>query len=302
MSSRRPPLRKTHGPWDLKVKVWQRMAHGDPDSVIETWLETSGSEYFRDRSTRGKLRDELIALPDRLARDLPEGVQAYRKELREPRPGVGPPPQHDLISNSEPADILSEDRPFFSQRLLKGATGIPNHEHGERSLALKLSFDGDELSIALACKPFPAAEVAYIEDVDVLEGGDSKARLDKVAELVAAEEVTRVVTVEEAPMFFLLELRKRGVRCNTLRWTGETSFGNIRDNYFGHFKEWLGQRRLRLPCDAMLRAELGRITVTPCGDRPSYVLANYEAAGRAEVAVIASAVAVLRPPLFGGIG
>ena len=216
--------------------------------------------------------------------------------------GQGEDKEHALPGGPDQLDVSSDDRLFFSQRLLKDATGIPDHVHGERSLALKLSFDADELSIALVCKPVAAAEVAYLEHVDVLKEVDSKTRVDKVAELVAAEEVVRVVTVKEAPLFFLVELSKRGIRCSTLPWMGRDPSGNIRDRLFGHFKALLGQRQLRLPEDAMLRAELGRITVAHCDTSPSYVLGNYEAAGRSEAVVIAATVALLGAPLSGGIG
>ena len=300
--SKHPSWPKTRAPRELKIEVWRRMALGDTDSEIAVWRETSESGRLRDRSTLRKLRQELSALPDWRASGLPEVVQAYRKELQRFRPDAGAPSEDALIGNSKRGNVLSEDQTFFSQRLLESATGIPDHEHGERSLALKLSFDADELSVALACKPLPAADVAYIEDVRVLKGSDSKARLDKVAELVAAEELTRVVTIEESPDFFLLELHKRGVKCRRIAWMGENSRGNIRDYCFGRFKELLGQRQLRLLDDAMLRAELGRITVAPSDTSPSYVLGNYEAAGRPEVAVIAAIVTLLRPPLSGAIG
>ena len=67
--------------------VWERMAKGDGDVQVQTWLDEQtdpkGRSLSLSRETIVKVRQELKRMPDVLHPDVPESVQAYWRELQE---------------------------------------------------------------------------------------------------------------------------------------------------------------------------------------------------------------------------
>ena len=88
--SNRPSWKKTRVPWEREISIWERMAMGENDSQIATWLETQG--YSLDRETLTRVRQELKDIPEELAQLQSGPVRLFRRHLR----GVAAPAKPGL--------------------------------------------------------------------------------------------------------------------------------------------------------------------------------------------------------------
>jgi hypothetical protein len=140
VKSRWPLTQQT---WDVKVKVWERMAHGEKDAAITRWSQLNLPEVEEglDRGTISRIREELLLIPEWLVRDLPETVRGYRAgelglqnsplEVSSP---VSPPAHNAMAISKHDVEIFEKSDALMSNVDIRGVT-----DHLEYGQAYKYS-------------------------------------------------------------------------------------------------------------------------------------------------------------------
>lgn len=103
---KRPSWASTNVPWEWRVRIWERMALGDPDTQVAGWVDTEGSHF--DRDTIAAVRRELANLPRAHLHQLPETVQAFWQELRDR--ATGRPERLDPVQQQALLEKIGDHR------------------------------------------------------------------------------------------------------------------------------------------------------------------------------------------------
>ena len=207
----------------------------------------------------------------------------------------------EALQQLEPDDMVFEQEfaasftaiggGFIPTSLVLRQTGIPEHQHGRRTLALDPAFDGDDFGLALACVPVDEddrqTDSVYLEWVGAMRKPGFEAAMDRVAEMAKEWEVEQVVSDQMAQQAVVEGLSKRGVTCRRVPWTGRAKDGKSKHSRYGKFKTMLGQGRLWLVDDAELRQEIVDITVAPAAVDPGYTIETHGPDDRIDAAVMA---------------
>ena len=197
-------------------------------------------------------------------------------------------PDETTFAQEFAASFTAVSGGFIPASLVQRQTGIPEHEHGRRTLALDPAFQGDDFGLALACVPTvaPSSEV-LLEWVGALCKPGFEQAMDYVAELVRRWDVDQVVTDQMAQEAVVEGLSRRGVSCRRVPWTGRSKDGRSKHSRYGWFKTMLQQERLWLVEDSELRQELAEITVSPTAVDPGYTVETHGPDDRIDAAVMA---------------
>ena len=191
-----------------------------------------------------------------------------------------------MYSQEYEANFLAGGDEFLPLHQLIRATGIPDHEHGQRVLGLDPAYDQDSFGLAIACRP-KNSEHIYLEHTSVRKRPGFSESLDIVAALANVEGVDDVVTDQMSHRAVLEGLRAREVNARLVPWTGRSSRGLSKHHRYGRVKALLDQEVLRLVDDADLRNELSSFTASPAALSPGYSVVPHGPDDRADAAVLA---------------
>lgn len=184
------------------------------------------------------------------------------------------------------ASFLAGGDEFLPLWQLIRQTGIPDHEHGRRLLALDPAFDQDSFGLAIACRPKDSSYI-YLEHSSVLKKPGFNEALDIVSALAHMEDVDDVLTDQMSHRAVLEGLISRGIGARLVPWTGRSSHGLSKHHRYGRVKALLAQEVLRLVDDPALRGELSAFTVSPSALSPGYSVEPHGPDDRADAAVLA---------------
>ena len=191
-----------------------------------------------------------------------------------------------LYDQEYAASWLAGGESFIPLHTLITATGIPEHEHGRRVLAIDPAFSQDQFGLAIACRPKGNPSWLYVEHVRALRRPGFEASMDEVAATANAHGVNDVVTDQMSHAAILSALRKRDLRPRMVPWTGRSNTGRSKHHRYGEFKALLSQGALRLVDDAALRSELSNFSVSPSSSPPGFAVESRGPDDRADAAVM----------------
>lgn len=196
-----------------------------------------------------------------------------------------------LYEQEYATSFLAGGDEFIPLHMLLKATGIPEHEHGRRTLAIDPAFDQDDFGLAIACRPKDSPRF-YLEYVSVLKKPGFDQAMDQVAALANIESVHDVVTDQMSHRAIIESLQKRGLSVRLVPWTGRSSRGGSKHHRYGKVKAMLSQGELALVDDPQMRAELSSFTVFPAAVDPGYRVESRGPDDQADAAVMAITEAV----------
>jgi hypothetical protein len=192
-----------------------------------------------------------------------------------------------MFAQEYEASFLAGGDEFIPLHMLMAATGIPDHEHGQRTLALDPAFSQDDFGLAIACSPADDSTQCYLEFTKVLKKPGFEMAMDEVAGLAKSEGVHRIVTDQFSSQAIVEALEHRGLAVWQVPWTGRSAKGQSKHHRYGQVKALLAQGELALIDDAALRMELSSFSVTPAAVDPGYRVIPKGPDDRADAAVLA---------------
>ena len=199
----------------------------------------------------------------------------------------------ELFAQEYEASFTAIGGSFISSIKLDEATvPIPEHTHLTRVLALDPAFSQDDFGIAIACVPTEDDSHVYLEHVEALRHPSFNGAMDYASKLAKEWDVNKVVTDQATQQAVVEELRKRGVKCHKVPWTGRSNSGRSKAHRYGKVKTLLNQGRLTLIDSPELRSEFVEITVSPSATNQGFIINTHGPDDMAAASVMAITEAV----------